>query len=349
MHLPLTLQNMHLNQERGKKNNMKNYNLFAAPGKLFKYALTILVAIIALGAIFVGFFGFNKSYQFGGYYEINIDYQDAEKVNSYLEGTTNILGNYGYTVSEAKIGDKSYLQTLVIRYKGNSDANAEKIKQDIIKTFEFDEDTKYVTVEPIGKTLMQKSAVKLLLPLGICLVALFLFGLIRRNLFYGVSLAMVPAATILLSLSIFAMTRSVMSVASIGIMAICAIISVIVFMYYTSVMFAKKKTHLGENKDYPELFNEAINESTWTVKIPALVALAGFVGLMFSFNKTLVFVSLSGIISLVSAGACALIIGGGFYLTMLTAESNKIKNIMSRNKNKTEGEGKKASEQKKAN
>ncbi|MGN1259034.1 MAG: hypothetical protein ACI4T8_02230 [Christensenellales bacterium] len=328
---------------------MKNYNLFATPNKLLKFTLTILITIVALGAIFVGFFGFNKSYEFGGYYEINIDFQDPEQMNSYLEGTTQILKNHGYTVSDARVGDKSYLQTLVIRYKGNSEANAEIIKQEIIKTFEFEENTKYVSVDPIGKTFMSSSAVKLLLPLGICLVALFLFGLIRRNLFYGLSLTIVTASSILVSLSIFAFTRSVLSVASIGIIAISAILSVVVFMYYSSVMFAKKKSHLGEKEDYQTLFNDAINESVWTIKIPALLAFIAFVALILTFNRTLIFVGLSGIICLVSGAFSAVLMGGSFYLTMLTAENDKIKNIMSRNKNKNDGENKKASNLKKAN
>ena len=73
---------------------MKNYNLFATPNKLLKFTLTVLITIVALGAIFIGFFGFNKSFEFGGYYEINIDFQDPEQMNSYLEGTTQILKNH---------------------------------------------------------------------------------------------------------------------------------------------------------------------------------------------------------------------------------------------------------------
>ena len=114
-------------------------------------------------------------------------------------------------------------------------------------------------------------------------------------------------------------------------------------------MFAKKKSHLGEKEDYQTLFNDAINESVWTIKIPALIAFIAFVALILTFNRTLIFVGLSGIICLVSGAFSAILMGGSFYLTMLTAENDKIKNIMSRNKNKKDGENKKASNLKKAN
>ena len=121
--------------------------LFKSPRKLLSYSLLITATIMALGVILVAFFGFNKSYQFGGYYEINIDYLDIEKKDEYLQGIDEILNKYGYTIDHYNMeGEKSFTPTLCVRYESNSEETANNIKTDIIVKFNIDEKSTLLSV-----------------------------------------------------------------------------------------------------------------------------------------------------------------------------------------------------------
>lgn len=306
-------------------------NIFETPKKFLKYALLFSTTVVLLGLLFVIFFGFNTSYEFGGYYEINIDYQNVADTNDYIEGTQDILKEYGYKINgNATVGDKSYLYNLCIRYKSDSDVNASQIESDIQTKFGLSDE--FVSVDKISNTYALSTVLSMLWPILIMVVLLFLFGWLRRNIFYALSLGSIVLSSTLLQLSIIAITRTRLSVATIGIMAITTIIAVVVFVYYTSQMFERKNSHEGEKEEYPQLFSSVIADSLFTIKLPALIGLAAFLGLVLTFNSTLVNVGLSGIICLLVATFASIFIGGNVYLSALTSESSKIKSVMSRNK-----------------
>ena len=328
-----------------KKNNT---NIFESPNKFLKYAMLFCTTIILLGLLFAIFFGFNTSYEFGGYYEINIDYQNISDTNDYIEGTKEVLKEYGYNINEsATVGDKSYLYNLCIRYKSDSDINASKIEADIESKFGLGEE--FVSVDKISNTYALSTILSLIWPAVILILLLMLYGWLRRNLFYALSMGSIVLSSILLQLSVISITRIKLSVATIGIMTITTIVATVVFTYYTSQMFERKNSHEGEKEDYPTLFSTVISESLFTVQIPALVGLAVFIGLILTFNTTLIGVGLSGIVCLLVATFASIFIGGNVYLAALTSESGKIKSVMSRNKNKSEQEKVEKKSRKKSN
>lgn len=306
--------------------------LFKSPKKLLSFSLLFTATVLVLGVILVAFFGFNKSYQFGGYYEINIDYLDMEKKDEYLEGIDEILNKYGYTAEEYSMeGDKSFTPTLCVRYKSNSEAHAESIKEDIIAKFNIDEKSTLLSVDKMSSTYASHQLVMFLIPLGIIFVAIFLYGLIRRNVYYGLALDIAYLSSMLIGLGLYAVTRTMVSPTSLVLLFASSAIAVVLFTYYSSISLAKKNSIHADKKELSEIFVESIKASKMNVGLPALIMLAVFVGLIFTFNHALMHIGFAGIICLVSICWSVIFITGAYFVLISNAEVNKEKKVMSRN------------------
>lgn len=306
--------------------------LFKSPKKLLSFSLLFTATILVLGVILVAFFGFNKSYQFGGYYEINIDYLDIEKKNEYLEGIDEILSKYGYTTEEYSMeGDKSFTPTLCVRYESNSEEHAESIKQDLITKFNIDEKSTLLSVEKMSSTYASHQLIMFLIPLGIIFIAIFLYGLIRRNVFYGLALEIAYLSSMLISLGLYAVTRTMVSPSSLMLLFASSVIAVVLFTYYSSISLAKKNTIHADKKDLSEIFVDSIKSSKMNIGLPALIMLAVFMGLIFTFNHGLMHIGFAGIICLISIYCSVIFITGAYFVLISNAEINKEKRLLSRN------------------
>lgn len=308
--------------------------LFKSPRKLLSYALLITATIMALGVIIVAFFGFNKSYQFGGYYEINIDYLDMEKKDEYLNGIDEILGTYGYTIDHYSVnGEKAYTPTLCIRYESTSEEDAKSIKADIIKKFSIDEKSTLLSVDKMSATYVSQNFAYILIPVCVALAILFLYGWIRKNILYGVAQSIAYTSTIIVGLSLFAVSRTMVSLSSLTLLFVSALLSSAVFTYYSSVTYSKKNSIHADNKELSEVFCDSINSSKAVMGIPALVLFAIFVGLTFTFNHSLMHIGFAGMICLFAVVWSAIILTGAYFVSVVSIANNKAKRVMSRNNN----------------
>lgn len=289
--------------------------LFSSPKQLLKFMLLFSATILALGVIFVCVFGFNKSYQFGGQYEVSIDYIDADKTDSYIKNITEIIEKNNGKVTHSNSGEKEYLYTLSVQFESNS-TDISQVKETLVEIFDGEVIADHITIGKLSNTFATKNLVWLILPFSIVLVALFVYGWLRRNYIYGFANMITFAGTILIGLALFAVTRTQISIATLGILSAIAILSVAVFVYYTSISYMNKNSVHGEKEKLVDLYVKSINSSIWVMLIPTMLLVLTSVAFMFTFNATLVQFGLAGIISTFAGLWSSIFLSGAFYFSI---------------------------------
>ncbi len=289
--------------------------LFSSPKQLLKFMLLFSATILALGVIFVCVFGFNKSYQFGGQYEVTIDYINADKTDSYIKNITEVIENNNGNVTHSTEGEKEYLYTLSVEFESNS-TDMSKVKETLVEMFDGEVIADHISVNSLSNTYFTKNLIWLLLPFSIVLVALFIYGWLRRNYIYGFANMIAFAGTILIGLALFAITRTQISVATLGILSAVSILSVAVFMYYTSISYMNKNSVHGEKEKLVNLYVKSINSSIWVMLIPASLLVLTSLAFIFTFNATLVQFGLAGIISAFAGLWSSVFLSGAFYFSI---------------------------------
>lgn len=289
--------------------------LFSSPKQLLKFMLLFSATILALGVIFVCVFGFNKSYQFGGQYEISIDYIDADKTDSYIKNITEIIEKNNGKVTHSNSGEKEYLYTLSVQFESNS-TDISQVKETLVEIFDGEVIADHITIGKLSNTFATKNLVWLILPFSIVLVALFVYGWLRRNYIYGFANMITFAGTILIGLALFAVTRTQISIATLGILSAIAILSVAVFVYYTSISYMNKNSVHGEKEKLVDLYVKSINSSIWVMLIPTMLLVLTSVAFMFTFNESLVQFGLAGIISTFAGLWSSIFLSGAFYFSI---------------------------------
>ncbi len=300
--------------------------LFNSPKQLLKYMLLFTATIVAVAVIFVCFFGFNKSYQYGDQYQITVDYVDLDKTNSYINNIKDVISDNSGSVTYTETGDKTYLNTLTIVFKANAN-DATIIKSAVVSMFDGEINADQISVERISNTYATKSLIKLILPVCLALVGLFIYGLLRRNYKYGFALMISFGATILVGLALFAITRTQISISSIGMLTGIALLSVVAFVYYTSISFMKKNSVHGEKERMVDLYVNSIKSSTTALMIPMGLIVLSCIALIFTFNPSLVQFGISGIVSVFAGVWSSIFLTGAFYFTIANDESSKQRNI----------------------
>lgn len=289
--------------------------LFSSPKQLLKFMLLFSATILALGVIFVCVFGFNKSYQFGGQYEVSIDYIDADKTDSYIKNITEIIEKNNGKVTHSNSGEKEYLYTLSVQFESNS-TDISQVKETLVEIFDGEVIADHITIGKLSNTFATKNLVWLILPFSIVLVALFVYGWLRRNYIYGFANMITFAGTILIGLALFAVTRTQISIATLGILSAIAILSVAVFVYYTSISYMNKNSVHGEKEKLVDLYVKSINSSIWVMLIPTMLLVLTSVAFMLTFNASLVQFGLAGIISTFAGLWSSIFLSGAFYFSI---------------------------------
>lgn len=298
--------------------------LFSSPSKLLKFMLLFSATIVALAVIFVCFFGFNKSYQFGGQYEVSVDFLDYDKADNYIETISDVIKDNNGSVTHSIVGDKTYMYTLSVDFKATS-ADTENIKQTLIEKFDGEINADQIKINYLSNTFQSKLIFKLLIPTAVVLIALFIYGLIRRNLMYGFALAISFFGTALIGLSLYAITRTQLSVSSLGILGVASILSVVYFVLYTSIAYTMKNSVHGDKENLVDLYVSAISTSRYYAIIPMLVVVAIMVGFIFTFQPTLVQFGISGIVSIFAGIWSSVFLAGSFYFTTNKESAIQIK------------------------
>ncbi len=300
--------------------------LFNSPKQLLKYMLLFTATIVAVAVVFVCFFGFNKSYQFGDQYQVSVDYVDLDKTDAYINNIKTIVENNNGTITYTETGDKTYLNTLNVVFKSNS-TNIETVRASLVTLFDGEINADQISVNKLEKTYAGKSLIKVILPLSLTVVALFIYGLLRRNYKYGLALIVSFVGTVLVGLSLFAITRTQISISSLGMLTGIALLSVVSFIYYTSISFMKKNSVHGEKEKLVNLYVNSVNTSTLAMIIPMGLILLSCVALIFTFSPSLVQFGISGIVSVFAGVWSSIFLTGAFYFTIAKDEDVKLKAI----------------------
>ena len=300
--------------------------LFNSPKQLLKYMLLFTATIVAVAVVFVCFFGFNKSYQFGDQYQVSVDYVDLDKTDAYINNIKTIVENNNGTITYTETGDKTYLNTLNVVFKSNS-TNIETVRASLVTLFDGEINADQISVNILEKTYAGKSLIKVILPLSLTVVALFIYGLLRRNYKYGLALIVSFVGTVLVGLSLFAITRTQISISSLGMLTGIALLSVVSFIYYTSISFMKKNSVHGEKEKLVNLYVNSVNTSTLAMIIPMGLILLSCVALIFTFSPSLVQFGISGIVSVFAGVWSSIFLTGAFYFTIAKDEDVKLKAI----------------------
>ena len=263
-----------------------------------KYALTIMIFSVLLGTIFVVGFGFNASADFGKVYELSIDCFDKNQIKNFTDTAEDILDEYGYSANEILVEDRSYCDTIVIRYKSTSQNNANLIEKDVETKLELKENL--VTIASLSKSSEKAPAIKLLITLGVTAVVLFVYGLIRHKWKFALTLTLNYVLSCLLPLALFAITRVEISVLALSVVLLIAgIASVLLMALYQKMQVIAKQQEKEESFKTNYLAYAA--ENKLKMIIPSALVLLVFVCLIFTFTPSLVGVGLAGIITLIVA------------------------------------------------
>lgn len=303
--------------------------LFETPSKLVKYALTFVAFFVGLGIILTAFFGFNTSAEFGGHYELTIDCMDSAEVDNYYKAAKEVLGEYGYSVSDYQIEDRSYCETLVIRYASSSDTNANLIKADLATKLNLDQSL--VQANSLALAYSGFNGWDVVLFSGILLAFAFVIGLVLKGWNYGVGFCVSYAATMLLSLAIIGFTRIVLSPSSLVLVTVISTMSMVAFAYLSHHVYALREDK-NDGISFKDAYLEVINIKAKELYIVGgALAVVGIV-LMLTFNKTLVLFGLTYLVAMLVLAFISIILVPAIFVLIEDTKLKKLKATLTRNK-----------------
>lgn len=266
------------------------------PGTLIKYSLTIMLAAVLLGLIFLFTFGFNTAPEFGGVYELTIFSFDSSQNEKYIDTAKEILDGYGYTATEVIIEEHNDSDAITIRYPSESKNNAIKIQAELTTKLGLNENL--VKIENLTNATQKTNAIKLLITLGVMILALGVYGWLRHNWKFAATLVSVLALSVILPLSIINFTRLELSFSVLGVIILGAALTAILYM----ATYAKI-TQIARSQDKQKTFKSNFIDFADSIKfkliIPVALVLAAFVALIFTFTRGLIMVGLAGVIMMV--------------------------------------------------
>lgn len=303
--------------------------LFETPSKLVKYALTFVAFFIALGAILTAFFGFNTSAEFGGHYELTIDCMDTDEVDNYLKTAKDVLDDYGYNVSDYEIEDRSYCETLVIRYASNSETNAGLIKADIASKLSLDQSL--VQASKLSLVNNGFSIWKIVLFSMVVMAFVFVIALIIKGWNYGIGYLISFATTNLLTLAIIGFTRIVLSPSSLVLVSVISALSMVVYAYLIENVY-KLRDDKNNKISYKDAYLEVVSTKLKDLCIVGgALAVIGIV-LLLTFNKALVMYGITYLLSILVMAFVTIILVPAIFVLIEDKRETKLNELLTRNK-----------------
>lgn len=296
--------------------------LFNKPATFIKYALTIMAFAIILGTVFVIGFGFNTSSDFGGVYELSIDCFDENKISEHTEVAKEVLDEYGYSAKEVIIEDRSICDTIVIRYASKSAVNALKVEENVTTRLELNENL--VSVSELKLPSATSDALKMLLALGISIVGIFIYLLVRMDWKRAITVVLGLTLSAVLPVAIFAISRIEISLVALAIVFLMALVSAILVTMIFSKIEAVEKSQ-QKPLTFIENYLDILNENKIKAIIPTALLLLVYVCMIFTFSRALVFAGLVGFICMLVAAFVAIIFAPNFYMLLNTKRAKKIK------------------------
>ena len=187
--------------------------------KLKKYPILISTivscCIIVISLFILGFCGIKFGVSLGGGEQIEVVMKDDVTKDSYISSINTVLDKYGYSIDTTFVEDKYTAGTengeftrkkLIVQVASEfSEEEATEIQNEIASTLGVEADS--VLVGKIVSSVASKSALKIGIAFAIIAVCLFVFALLRYDVFAGLSFIIAYLHNIIVYFSLVIITR----------------------------------------------------------------------------------------------------------------------------------------------
>ncbi len=313
--------------------------------KTKKYPLLICMIIscvIIITSLFIlGFFGLKLGVKLGGGSQIQIVIQNDASSKDYFDKASSVLGKYGYKIDSASVEDK-YLageangeyttSCLVINIAETeiSDEVKANIKKDLATKLEIDE-SNISDIQKIYSSVRSKQILYVGIAVGLVVIAFFVFGLIRYNVFAALALLLAYLHNIILYLAILILTRVQLSLVSLSIALVLSLVMGIVLIHIFEKYREETKLQNSDKISITQTMMACEKQSIKPMMFIGGAVLAFAVLMLFIPVLNVRLAALNIMFALIVTAYSSLLIGPSVYANLLEINDANLKAVMSRN------------------
>lgn len=302
----------------------------------------IVSFVIVVASIFVlAFCGLKLNPSLGGGSQFEISISDEANAKTQIQKIKDVLRKNDISYDSFTVEDKAkegveagdYSQRYIVVNIIATDVSDEKelkIRNDIATELEISVNN-ISTIENIVSSIKSTDILLFGLGIGIIAICLFIFGLIRYDIFAGISFLLSIIHNLILFLSIMILARIPLGLVSIAAIAVLSLVMTAVLVSIFEKNKLESESHLSEKETPSE---RLIRSEIAAVKPYIFVASAVLVFsliLFFAALNNVIFSSISIIIALVVSVYTTLLIGPSVYGTFLDIKQARFNATLSRN------------------
>lgn len=307
----------------------------------FLISLIISFAIVVASIFVVAFCGLKLNPSLGGGSQFEISITDDIEAKSSIQKIKDVLKDNNITYDSFIVEDKANATDVAGVY------SQRYIVVNVIATNVSDEVESKVRTEvasKLGVSIENVSGIEniissikskdiLLFGLGIAIIAicLFVFGLIRYDVFAGIAFFLSILHNIILFLSIMILTRIPLGLISIAAIAVLSLILSAVLVSIFEKNKLENEIHLAEKETPSERLIKAEISATKPYIVVLIAVLLFTVMLFFVPLYNVIFSALSILISVVVTLYTTLLVGPSVYGTFLDIKQSRFNATLSRN------------------
>ena len=318
-----------------KEMKFKKYPLFVS---------LIISFVIVLASIFVlAFCGLKLSTSLGGGSQMELAISDNAETKTYVQNIKDVMSSKGLAVDSCTVEDK------VLAGEGNTEFTQRYIVVKILAsnvndTTELEVRTALAeklgvsvsnisTIDNIVSSVKAKDILLLGLGIGVIAICLFVFGLIRYDVFAGLAFLLVFLHNIILYFSVIILTRIPLSLVSLAAISILTLVAAAILISIFERYKIDRELHLAE-KETPSSRMIRVEKNTIKSYAIFLVSVVVFMGLLLFVPVTnVLFSAASVLMALIVSAYSVLIIGPAVYSSLLDIQFASMQASLSRNDN----------------
>ena len=307
----------------------------------FLISLIISFAIVVASIFVVAFCGLKLNPSLGGGSQFEISITDDIEAKSSIQKIKDVLKDNNITYDSFIVEDKANATDVAGVYSQRyivvnviatnvSDEVESKVRTEVASKLGVSIDN-VSGIENIISSIKSKDI--LLFGLGIAIIAicLFVFGLIRYDVFAGIAFFLSILHNIILFLSIMILTRIPLGLISIAAIAVLSLILSAVLVSIFEKNKLENETHLAEKETPSERLIKAEISATKPYIVVLIAVLLFTVMLFFVPLYNVIFSALSILISVVVTLYTTLLVGPSVYGTFLDIKQSRFNATLSRN------------------
>jgi len=303
---------------------MKNKKSFLGLYLIISFVVIIAAVIVSLTA------GINLGTDIGGGTQLEITIDDSSASKKQINSVKNIIQDYGYRVDKIFVEDKFTDTIIVVRIADKNVEAKSEIRNAISSKLDINADN-ISKFETFNGSLTNKSILWIGIAIVCLLLAIFVAAWIRYKLVAGLSLVFAILHALMLSVSLFVLTRLPITKVSL-IEIVCGII-LLLFAFVFALEKIKENVSLKHNNELSTIELVEISKKS-TIKPLAFFAIAITVVCLVFVCVPVAFVQLAAcglIVSLVSAIYSYYFIGMDFHEKLLDLKVQADKAKLSKN------------------